>query len=104
MAIVNVPAGSGAHIRSGAIKNILTVYCVGPEPATFGISIHNPPPPYIWHHIAPGNAVAFQIDEFEIWVFNKGPSTIQLLYQPRDSEASSVDETEDVSVIESAAV
>jgi hypothetical protein len=56
------------------------VYCVGPGPATFDISIMNPPPPMTQHQINQGQTLTFQVDDFAVWVTNQGPSRIQLLY------------------------
>ncbi|MBL8150754.1 MAG: hypothetical protein JNN15_12590 [Blastocatellia bacterium] len=80
MAVVNVPANTGVHLNAGQVPGLMYVYCVGPAMATFGISIVNPPPPYVWHQLAAGHMLTFQVDGFDCWVENNGPSTIQLLY------------------------
>ena len=80
MAVVNVTANQGTNLAQGVVEGLMHVYCMGPGPATFGISIVNPPPPYVNHQINAGNMLTFQVDGYPTWVFNNGPSTIQLLY------------------------
>lgn len=80
MTVVNVPANSGVQLPQRAVPGLMHVYCVGPGPATFGITIYNPPPPYMWHQLTAGNMLTFQVDNYAAWVFNQGPSGIQLLY------------------------
>lgn len=80
MAVINVPANTAVQIAQGQVPSLMHVYCVGPNPVTFGISIVNPPPPYIWHNLAAGHFLSFQVDGFQTWVQNNGPSMIQLLY------------------------
>ncbi len=93
MAVVNVDAGHGVNLPAGTVPGLMHVYCVGPTPATFGISIVNPPPPYLWHNLAAGHMLTFQVDGYAVWVFNNGPSRIQLLYDAV-FEGKSIDEVE----------
>jgi hypothetical protein len=80
MAVVNVTANQGVSLGAGTVQGLMHVYCMGPGPATVGITIAAPPPPFVNHHITPGNMVTFQVDRYAVWVYNNGPSTIQLLY------------------------
>jgi len=98
MSVVNVTANQGVSFNANAVEGLMHVYCMGPGPATFGITIVNPPPPYIQHQIAAGNMLSFQVDGYPVWVFNNGPSTIQLLYGQLYS-GQSIDETEGATLI-----
>lgn len=79
MPVINLNANQGVHLGAGTVPGLMHVYCVGPGPATFGISVYNAPPPYTWHQLAAGHMLAFQVDGFDAWVFNNGPSRVQLL-------------------------
>jgi len=80
MSVINVDPNSGVHLPANTVPGLMHVYCVGPANATFGISIVNAPPPYTWHTLAAGHTLSFQVDNFPVWVFNQGPSKIQLLF------------------------
>jgi hypothetical protein len=80
MAVINLDANQGIAIPANVVPGLMHVYCVGPAPATFGISIYNPPPPLTPHQLTPGHMLTFQVDNFPVWVYNAGPSRIQLLY------------------------
>jgi hypothetical protein len=78
MPVINVDANQGVHLPAGTIPGLMHVYCVNTT-ATFGISIVNPPPPYVWHFLTAGHMLTFQVDGYDVWIFNNGPSRIQLL-------------------------
>lgn len=80
MAVINLLSGQSIDLPAEAVPGLMHVYCVGPNSATFGISVVNAPPPYTSHHLAAGNTLTFQIDRFPVWIINNGPSKIQLLY------------------------
>jgi hypothetical protein len=77
--VINLDANQGIHLPAGAVPGLMHVYCVNTT-ATFGISIYNPPPPWTMHQLTAGHMVTFQVDGFDVWVYNLGPSRIQLLY------------------------
>lgn len=77
--VINLDANQGVHLPAGTVPDLMHVYCVNTT-ATFGISIHNQPPPWTVHQLTAGNMLTFQVDRLEVWVYNWGPSRIQLLY------------------------
>jgi hypothetical protein len=96
--VVNLDAGHGVRLAPGSVPGRMHIYCVGPLlDATVGISIYNPPPPYTWHRIPPGDTREFQVDGFETWVVNRGPSRVQLLIWALALEGVSIEDVEGAS-------
>lgn len=93
MTVVNLNAGQGHHFRPGDVPGFLNVYCVDAPYADFAIAIVNPNGP-VWHRIRRGDMRTFQVDGFPAWVFNQGPSRVQLLYVPLELEGVSVEDIE----------
>ena len=91
MAVVNVDANSGVALPVDTVPGLMHVYVISTY-ADFGISIYNAPPPYTWHHVVAGDMRTFQVDNFAVWVWNNGPSRIQLLYADLELEGISVHE------------
>ncbi|MEM1203212.1 MAG: hypothetical protein AAGN66_08285 [Acidobacteriota bacterium] len=100
MTVINVNQGQTVHLAAGTVPGNMNVYCVGPGPATFGITIVNPPPPFTMHHLIAGHMLTFQVDGFPAWVQNQGPSKIQLLFTANEFDADSLDEIEGAEVVE----
>jgi hypothetical protein len=101
--VINVAPNNGVHLAEGVAPGLMHVYCVGPGPAQFGIAIVNPPPPWVWHHLAAGHMLTFQVDGYQAWVFNNGPSRIQLLVADPLLDAVEIADVVGASPIESAA-
>jgi hypothetical protein len=91
--VINIDPNHGVSLPAGTVPGLMHVYCVNTT-ATFGISIYNPPPPWIWHQLSAGHMLTFQVDRFAVWVFNNGPSRIQLLYPDFLLEGKSIGEVE----------
>lgn len=89
MTVVNIDANQGVSLPANSVPGLMHVYCVNAS-ADFGISIVNQPPPYVWHHLTSGGMLTFQVDNFPVWVWNAGPSRIQLLYGALDVEGTPV--------------
>jgi len=79
MTVINIDANSGVALPANTVPGLMHVYCVR-QHADFGISVVNQPPPYTWHHLVAGDTRTFQVDNFAVWVWNNGPSRIQLLF------------------------
>src|SRR4051812_21388662 len=98
MAVLNIDPNSGAHFGPGEVHGLANVYCVGPGASNFGIKIMAPPPPpWTMHNLQAGHMITFQVDDLELWLYNWGPSRIQLLYNPDEEGmpgARSVEEAE----------
>lgn len=99
--VINVNPNQGVALPAGAIQGLMHVYCVSAV-ATFGIAIVNAPPPYVWHQLNAGHMLDFQVDGYPVWVYNNGPSRIQLLDPSQAFEGKSIDEVEGALLIDQA--
>ncbi len=99
--VININPNQGVALPAGAIQGIMHVYCVN-SMTTFGIAIVNPPPPYVWHQLNAGHMLDFQVDGFAVWVYNNGPSRIQLLDPNQVFEGKSIGEVEGAILINQA--
>jgi hypothetical protein len=87
MTVVNIPGDDiPVAIAKNVIPGTMHVYCVGPGQADFEIRIQTRE----HHTLAAGHTLSFKVNNSQVWIENKGPSRIQLLY----GQAQSIAETE----------
>jgi hypothetical protein len=77
MPIVRLKPQEKHHFSQGEFKDSMVVLVVGPGPAHYGISIKNPPPPYVWYDNHPTNEQLYKVNGLAVWVVNEGPADIQ---------------------------
>ena len=79
MPVIDVQPNAGLHLEEGFAEGLVHVYCTGPGPAQVGIALINPPPPLTMHHIAQGDMRTFQAMGDQVWIWNFGPSRVQVI-------------------------
>jgi hypothetical protein len=79
---VTLHAKNGQSFAAGTFpvdnNMIVLVTGAGGSHARYGIAIKNPPPPYVWYDHTAGGENVYHIDGQAVWVFNEGPSDIQV--------------------------